>query len=168
MTLMYGKAYRLFTGGILMLMMAVPFLCDAATNPMSFRGNIDQQESRDEIKFQRLKAASGRTLEGADFSFQVYKSSDDVILSVRIDTFKSSNRAHRELTKLLRSGKIIERKSKPNGEGKQIEQVVARFPARSSVEEPAFRVLWTDKSRLYSITASSLRHVMEFEKRFLP
>ena len=165
MTLMYSFVI----GGVLILMTAVPVFRERGTKPVASGTNIDQQQSSpDELKFQRLKAASGRTQEGADFSSQVYKSSDDQILSVRIDTFRSSRRAQRELTKLLGGARIIERRSRSDNEGKEIEQVVASFPARSTREGPAFRVLWRDNARLYSITASSLRPVLEFEKRFMP
>lgn len=126
------------------------------------------QQSEPEFEFRRLKAASGRTVDGAEFSTQVYTSSDGVTLSVRVDTFKSSGLARRQLMKLVRGAKIIDRELKVDKSGKELQkQFITRFPSRRS-DDASFGVLWTERAQLYSITASSLRHVLEFEKRFKP
>lgn len=125
-----------------------------------------QQPAKSEVDFSLIKAASGRTTRSVPFSAQVYESSDGVFVYSRIDTFVSVGRARKELKKLIRNGKVLERGPRAHQSGTPLrERVLMSLPLAKS-SEPQLAVLWTDKTKLYRIESSSLNHVLMFEKRF--
>jgi hypothetical protein len=126
----------------------------------------DAQEELD-IKFEGLDAGSGKTKEGVRFSFQLFRSSDGVGLSMTIEDHVSPEQANRELQRIVKKAeKVIKLGPKINGNGEQVgERAVLLFspnePSRARAE-----LFWTDGRYLKNISSPSLQHVLKFEKSF--
>ncbi len=132
--------------------------------------SIGMQQAATEVKleFRPTQAASGRTTEGSRFSLQLYEASDGVAISSRLDRFRSARRARTALAKIIRKGRVLERKPKLDGTGHPIgERVVLKF-TRSKSQLPQTELLWIDNTDLHQIVSSSLYHILEFERQFYP
>ena len=128
---------------------------------------LQQAPNNQDVTFLEKMGGKGMTRDGALFSFELYKSSDGVEVSVTRENRKSPTNASKALQRRLKKViKIIERESKLNEDGQRTgERVVAMFALTGSDKEQA-AVLWTDGSQFYYIESASLRHALEFEKKF--
>ncbi|HLN98462.1 MAG TPA: hypothetical protein VK208_08385 [Pyrinomonadaceae bacterium] len=127
-----------------------------------------QQESTKEAgEFEDVQSGRGKTDEGIQFSYHLYKSSDGVGVATTVENRASPVRANKALQRRIkRAVKIIERGPKLDNNGQRIgERVVAVFAADGSKNEQA-AVLWTDGSQFYYIESPSLKHALGFEKKF--
>lgn len=126
-----------------------------------------QEANREAVEFESIQGERGKTEDGIPFSYHLYKSSDGVGVATTVENRESPIRASKALQrKIKKAVKIIERGPKLNEKGQQIgERVVVIFVPNDSYKEQA-SVLWTDGTQFYYIESSSLRHVLEFEKKF--
>lgn len=94
----------------------------------------------------------------------LYRASDGVSVSYDGEGWSSLTLAQKALQKKLkRSVKILEQGPNIDLKGKKVGmRVLAVFPA-SNPNQEVFSVCLTNKSGLYSISSTSLRHVLEFE-----
>jgi hypothetical protein len=116
------------------------------------------------VTFKSVAILDGKTESGISFSNQIYQSSDCVMVSRRIEFLNSPASAHLELQRnLRRAQQILERGPKLNSLGQQIGERAKMVLTRGS-RQKQYAVLWTDKSELYSIESSSLKHVEDFER----
>lgn len=137
---------------------------------LSLQLNVSAQEgaAKPQLEFRPTEGASGRSIYGTRFSVQVYESSDGASVSSRLDRFISATRARKELQKVVRNAKVVERHPRLDQTGRLIgEKIVVRFAAKKSNGSPV-AVLWVDRNELHRIMGSSLHHVLEFEKQFYP
>jgi hypothetical protein len=101
---------------------------------------------------------------GPTANFHTYESPDGVLISQSNEGFSSLKRANRELQKRLRiATEIIERGPYLDDNGRRVGKRVVAVSSGKEGQQRAF-ILWTDGEILSSIEASSLRHVLEFEK----
>lgn len=126
-------------------------------------------DNSQDLKFTAGIIFDGEREDGGRFSVQVFDSSDGMRLTLRRDFFKSPAQANEKLQgDVKKAVEITERGPKVDESGKQIgERAVMIFvPNPKNENERHATVSWTENSTYYSIQSSSLRHVLEFEKRF--
>lgn len=97
---------------------------------------------------------------GPQANYHTYESSDGVFISEANERYPSARRANLELQKRIHSAtEIIERSPELDERGRRVgEKVVAM------IDGDAY-VLRVNGNWLHSTQSSSLRHVLEFEKR---
>jgi hypothetical protein len=119
------------------------------------------------LEFSEVSSEKGTTKDGAPFASQLYQSSDGVGLTVTRENRDSAARVNKELQRKLKvATRIIERAPKLDDTGRRVgERVAAMFVPNDSHKEQA-SVLWTYGGQLYYIESQSLRHALEFEKKF--
>ena len=119
------------------------------------------------VEFRLIKAISGKTEDGATFSVNVYRSSDNFAVSSRLDTFTSAASARKELENIVSTINVLERGSKlSKAGGRRGERIVASYKGEAA--EVYNAVLWTNKKELHRIEGTSLQRVLDFEKQFYP
>lgn len=102
---------------------------------------------------------------GPTANYHSYESSDGIAISESNEIFPSAKRSNKELQKRVRLAvEIIEREPKLDENGRRVGERVVGISSVKEGQQLAF-VMWTDDEILSSIEASSLRHVLEFEKR---
>lgn len=112
------------------------------------------------LSFRGMMDACGPTA-----NYHTYESSDGIGLSQSNEIFSSAKRANKELQRRVRLAReIIEREPKLDEHGRRIGERVVGVSSGKEGQQFAF-VIWTHDEVLSSIVATSLRHVLEFEKR---
>lgn len=141
------------------------FLADQQTEP-SARGLVSECEG---TQFKDELGGSGIMTNGRRFSFHLYKSFDGIAVSTRVEHYRSTARARRELKrKVNKAQRVVERGYKIDKNGVRVgSRVAAIFAARTGVEAQA-TVFWTSGSDLHYIESTSLACVLSFEKTFYP
>lgn len=135
----------------------------AALNP--WRLYLQSTQETD-LTFTSLASGSGRTEDGSPFSYWLAKSSDGVPISARTERRRSVGRAQRQLNKEIRGAEIVVRGQKTNNQGEQVgERVAGCFPAKNQAKGRCV-VAWTDGSELHVLEATSLPHLLAFEKKY--
>ena len=110
------------------------------------------------------KAASGTLPNGTRFSVQDYESSDGVDVSVRIDRCRSRAKARKQLLNFIRNARIMERGPKKDQSGAVVgERLVMQFPAKGKFKAQS-GIVWVNRTEIYYVQSSSLRHAKQFEK----
>lgn len=138
-------------------------------SPQSEMMNSCPQDSIERnLEFKELLSGRGKTEDGASFSFHLYEASDGVAVSTRSEKRGSLTRANKELQRQIKKAiKILERGPKLDKSGKQVgERAVLMIASKGPHKDQAV-VLWTNGSQFYYIESSSLRHVLELEKRYI-
>jgi hypothetical protein len=132
--------------------------------------NVSGQNSANRtMTFHATQAFDGKTKEGFVFFERQFQTSDCEKVSTRVEYFGSPARASEELQKnLKRAFDIVEQGPKLDSAGRQVGERAVAVVASDLTEEhlDLTVVMWTENSELHSITAPSLQHVLEFEKRF--
>lgn len=130
-----------------------------------FNQNPPNKDSRTvDLIFKSVAFLDGTERNGIQFSNHVYQASDCVMLSERIQIFKSSARAVAELKKnVSEAHEILERGSKIGVDGKTTEERVKLVFGKESTPK-RYAVLWTNQSELHSVESTSLPHIEAFEK----
>jgi hypothetical protein len=116
------------------------------------------------IEFQSLSTADGIILNGGNFASQAYQSSDGVKVSDSQEGYPSSERAKEAFNERLKNAVMILERNRKNEDGLEMgERVVGIFAYGGSKEKVA-SIIWLKGSAFYSISSSSLRYALAFER----
>lgn len=129
----------------------------------------NQQASVEKDKeFKNILSGRGKTKDGAAYSFHIYKSTDDVAISTRLERRGSPRRAEKELLRNIETAvEVLKRDPKLDEGGRQVGTRAVLTTKKEGSTKPQATVLWTDGSQLYFIESPSLQHALEFEKWYL-
>jgi hypothetical protein len=130
-----------------------------------FNQNLPNKDSRNvDLSFKSVAFLDGTERNGIQFSNHVYQASDCVMLSERIQIFKSSARAVAELKKnVSEAHEILERGPKIGVDEKTTEERVKLVLGKEPTAK-RYAALWTHQSELHSVESASLPHIEAFEK----
>jgi hypothetical protein len=94
---------------------------------------------------------------------------DGMLFRQMSEFYDSPKRANKKLQKKLKQAtKIIKQESVFDEQGKQVgKKVIAIFPSKDS-DNGAAELLWTDDSRLTTVSGNSLRDIEKYEKHRFP
>jgi hypothetical protein len=124
-----------------------------------------QQIINQTMTFNAVTNYDGKTKDGESVSDLVYESSDGVNVTRTIIFFKSAARARANLqSEVKQAVQIIEQSPLLDTNGNKTGERAVLLYAPQPPFEARAAVAWTDKSEFYSITSTSLQHVLEFEK----
>ncbi|MGH9942903.1 MAG: hypothetical protein ACRD9R_11170 [Pyrinomonadaceae bacterium] len=117
------------------------------------------------LTFTATTVFDGKTKDGAQYTNQIFKSSDCVTVSKMIVFFNSPARALDEIQRENKKASvIIDRGPKLDNNGQQVgERVVLQFAIEGQRQAHA-EVIWNENLEFHSVIAPSLQHVLEFEK----
>jgi len=132
------------------------------------RGLAQLDEAGPPLKFQFNSAGSGLT-KGGEFSFEKYKSQDDVIVEKRVESYEPAGETTIRMNALIHSA--IQKKEQTPVQARDGGTTQNRWEiyTRNGPEKGFyFLVLWADGHNLYILQSSSERHVLAYEALAYP
>jgi hypothetical protein len=163
---------------IVKLIPALIMICGGCNTPMisSTRDKpqpqvvaTHKQPSSDQVnQYQNVLSGRAETADGTPFSFNLYKSSDGVAISVRVERHSLPAGARNELLRNIRGAiEVLERGPKLDESRKQVGERALLTSKQEESDALQTTVLWTEGSQLHFIESPSLQHALEFEKWYL-
>jgi hypothetical protein len=140
-----------------------------ATAPAKIVGSDNtalKNRSQESLTFRQIAVVDGRTHDGFTFADYHFKASDCVTVSDKVVSFDSAARALAAVQgEIAKASEIVDQGSAFDDLGRQVGQrAVLRFDTPSQTE--GYSVIVSNSgSQFHAISSSSLRHLLEFEKR---
>lgn len=130
----------------------------------SFNADLTKQDQ--EFVFKPIIAGSGKTKEGARFSFSIFEGPDGIKISTRTEKHKPVANAVAILKKTVRGANIVDQVQKVNRDGTIVGERIIAVVAPKAKTESLTLLLWTDGATLHYPESPSIQHLLVFEKRY--
>jgi len=164
-------ARSLFLSIIVVFVVVVSFAC----GPLSKDGEEEvtrRSEGKalaEEIRFEWVSMGSGSKKDGTRISFGRLRSDDGVLVERRVESYRSSTYAQKEMqSRLIKAAKVLERGTKYTPDGILVGEKAILLLPTSKPGETRYGAVWTYGEKLFVVECSSLRHLLAFEKQDYP